>query len=149
MKYLLALFLLGTTLVASAQKDRLNWLTDFEKAKKKSEKTEKPIVMYFTGSDWCAPCKMLHLDFFATKEFKERSKELVLLKIDIPRRVDIISEEQRVENNELVKKYNTEKSFPTLIAINHKGKVINSINGYSYLRDPSKYFLFVDSLLKK
>ncbi len=32
------------------------WLTSYEKAIEKSRETERPILMNFTGSDWCPPC---------------------------------------------------------------------------------------------
>jgi thioredoxin-related protein len=32
------------------------WLTDFSAAKKKAKEENKPILMLFTGSDWCPWC---------------------------------------------------------------------------------------------
>ena len=32
------------------------WLVDFAKAKAQCAKEGKPILMEFTGSDWCPPC---------------------------------------------------------------------------------------------
>ena len=33
------------------------WLVDFEKAKVQAVKEGKPILMEFTGSDWCPPAR--------------------------------------------------------------------------------------------
>jgi thioredoxin-related protein len=49
----------------------LNWLTDFTKAKILAQKEHKPIIMLFTGSDWCPPCKAMHKDLFPNKEFQK------------------------------------------------------------------------------
>ena len=37
----------------------LNWSPTFKEALKKSKKEKKPVLIYFTGSDWCGPCKAL------------------------------------------------------------------------------------------
>ncbi len=107
----------------SAQTDGLNWLTDFESVIKKSKKSKKPILMYFTGSDWCAPCAMLHEDFFSTPEFKKQSSNLLLLKVDIPRWVDIVSENQLKANKKLLDQYNKKGGFPYLVALDHTKKI--------------------------
>ncbi|WP_299438998.1 thioredoxin family protein [uncultured Aquimarina sp.] len=146
-KIVLFLSLIVTTVVFS-QKRELYWLTDFETAKEISKEAEKPILMYFTGSDWCAPCIMLQEDFFATERFKKLSQRLILLKVDIPRRMDIISEEQLKANKKLLSKYNKKGGFPNIIALNHKGKVLGNQGSYSSsLRDPSRYFSFVTMII--
>jgi len=71
-----------------------NWQTDYETAMTCAKKEKKNILVYFTGSDWCAPCKMLKTDLFAKDEFKEISDSYVMLYIDIPRNRDILSAEQ-------------------------------------------------------
>ena len=102
--------------------------------------------MYFTGSDWCAPCKMLKKDFWENEEFLAQANDFVLLEVDIPFRMDIVSEEQLQANKKLQAKYNKEKSFPTLLALNSNGKVLDKISAYSQLRDPSSYFSFVEKV---
>ncbi|WP_299254404.1 thioredoxin family protein [uncultured Aquimarina sp.] len=145
-------FLLISFIITSAvlaQEDQLHWLTDFETAKQVSENTKKPILMYFTGSDWCAPCIMLHEDFFSTEKFKNQSQKVVLLKVDIPRRMDIISEEQLKANKKLLSKYNKQGGFPNIIAVDRTGKVLGSQGSYSSsLRDPGRYFSFVTTIIE-
>ena len=44
------------------------------------------MLIFFTGSDWCGPCKMLVEDFFESDKFKEiAEKEFVLYEADFPR----------------------------------------------------------------
>ncbi|MBW1296646.1 thioredoxin family protein [Aquimarina litoralis] len=146
-KILLFLFLAYASSIFS-QDDSLHWLTDFEDAKQVSIDEKKPILMYFTGSDWCAPCIMLDEDFFSTEKFKNQSENVVLLKVDIPRRSDILSKEQLIANKKLLSKYNKDRGFPHIIAMNHKGKVIDTEGSYSAsLRDPSRYFSFVSKII--
>ncbi|WP_299219128.1 thioredoxin family protein [uncultured Aquimarina sp.] len=148
MKKVILFISLIITSAVFAQEDELHWLTDFETAKQVSEDTKKPILMYFTGSDWCAPCIMLREDFFSTEKFKNQSQKVVLLKVDIPRRMDIISEEQLKANKKLLSKYNKQGGFPNIIAMDHNGKVLGSQGSYSSsLRDPSRYFSFVTTII--
>ncbi|WP_417619917.1 thioredoxin family protein [Oceanihabitans sediminis] len=151
MKNLILLFALTLIFNVSAQEEdmsNLNWLTDLEEAKLISLKEKKPILLYFTGSDWCAPCKMLKQDFFSTPKFEEKAEKMVLVMVDIPRRLDIISPEQKKINMDLVRKYNKNGSYPNLVALNAKGKVIGEISGYTFLRETDRHYAFVDSVLE-
>lgn len=127
----------------------LNWLTDFDEATKESASLKKPILIYFTGSDWCSPCKMLKADFFNSEAFEEKSINFVLLMVDMPRRQDIITKEQRVKNTKVVKNYNKKGSYPTLVGINAKGKVLGELTGYTFLRETDRHFKFIETLLEK
>ncbi|MDG3581910.1 MULTISPECIES: hypothetical protein [Galbibacter] len=77
---------------------------------------------------------------FDTDKFKELSKNYVLVKVDIPRRIDIITPEQLEKNKELLKKYNSQQAFPKIVFLNHRGKKIDEVEGYNSLRDPRNYF---------
>ncbi len=133
-----------TNSFAQENEIHLKWLTNLEKAQKLSKRTHKPILVYFTGSDWCAPCKMLKEDFFYTQEFKEREDKFVLVMIDKPRRIDILSEEQMEYNDKIIAQYNKQKTFPKILILNEKGKVVDEIDGYNYLHDTTLHFAFID-----
>lgn len=126
----------------------LNWLLDFDQAKLESQKTKKPIVIYFTGSDWCGPCKMLKQDFFSSEKFEKLANDLVLVKVDIPRRRDIVTPEQLEKNHSLVRKYNKKGGYPNLVAVDGKGKVIGELSGYTFLRETDRHFNFIQSILE-
>jgi len=126
----------------------LNWLTDFEQAKKESESSKKPILMYFTGSDWCGPCKLLKKDFFSTEAFKNKAENFVLLMVDMPRRLDVITPDQKKKNKVLVKKYNQKGGYPNLVALNDNLNVIGELSGYTFLRETDRHFAFVEGLIK-
>ena len=148
MKSIILFVLFVIPISVSAQEDNLHWLTDFDAAKKISKNTKKPILMYFTGSDWCAPCIMLKEDFFSTTEFKSEAEKLILLKVDIPRRTDIISEKQLKANKKLLTTYNKQGGFPNIIALDNTGKVLGTEGSYSAsLRDPKRYFNFVRTII--
>lgn len=146
MKKLILLLLSFISYVGFSQD--LHWETDLDVAKSIAQEEDKPILMYFTGSDWCSPCKQLKVDFFSSEKFKQKADSLVLLMVDLPFRQDIITDEQRQKNKALIKKYNSDESFPNIIALNPKGKVINNISAYSSLRDTTLHFIFLDSILR-
>ncbi|RAJ17162.1 thioredoxin family protein [Olleya aquimaris] len=153
MKKLLLLFALCVSFSIHAQDDEefnsnLNWLTDLSEAKAESESSNKPILIYFTGSDWCAPCKMLKQDFFNTEKFEEKAEQFVLLMIDMPRRTDIITEEQKEKNKIVVSKYNASGGYPNLVALNDKLNIIGELSGYTFLRETDRHFAFIDSILE-
>lgn len=127
----------------------LTWLTDLDQAKKESTTQNKPILIYFTGSDWCGPCKMLKKDFFSSEEFEKKSTKFVLLKVDMPRRVDIITPEQKIKNKKVVKQYNKSGGYPNLVALNNNGEVLGELSGYTFLRETDRHFNFVNSILDK
>ncbi|MDF4222812.1 thioredoxin family protein [Maribacter sp. M208] len=134
MKYFILLFMIP--LFASAQADfnsvdDSKWLTNYDTAISKAKKQNKNVLVYFTGSDWCPPCKMLKTDLFDTKEFKELSNNYILLYIDVPRNRDLISEKQMVHNKALLTKLNKKKVFPLFKIIDAKGNELDKLSGYS------------------
>lgn len=149
MKRLLVLFFLFTAPLVVAQEElsTLTWHTNLEAAEKIAKAENKQILIYFTGSDWCSPCIALKKDFFESSAFGERASNFVLVMIDYPRRVDILSEEQMAYNKKLVAKYNTDKSFPKILVLNAKGQELGKLSGYSSFntyKDTSHHFAFID-----
>ena len=137
---IIALVVLISVPMVSQTDTEIKWYTNLEEAKKIAKQEHKPILLYFTGSDWCAPCIQLKQDFFTHPDFIAKAKDMILVEIDVPRRIDIVSPEQLAYNKEILGQYNQEKAFPKLIALNHKGRVQEDISGYGSLRDPRNYF---------
>ncbi|GAK96503.1 thioredoxin disulfide isomerase [Nonlabens tegetincola] len=110
--------------------DSLDWYTDFDKALKHAGKSRKPMLVYFSGSDWCTPCKNLEQKFFNTPRFINESQNYILVYLDIPFRDDIVSPQEKKANKKLFEKYNNSR-YPTLLALDHKGKEKNRIENFS------------------
>ncbi len=155
-KIILILSILFLQLTVNAQeeaKNNLNWVTNFEEAKTIAKEQNKPILIFFTGSDWCGLCKMLEKDFFSTDDFKKiANNDLVLYKADFPqRRTDIVTPEQKLVNEALDKKYSKTRAkrvFPTIVMINANGNEINFIESYNYIHDTSRHSKLIDFVLK-
>ncbi len=134
MNKILILFLLPIFLNAQADMETVKdskWLTDFDKAIKVAKSEKKNVLVYFSGSDWCTPCKRLKIDLFESTEFDGISGDYVLLYVDIPRNIDLIGEKQMIHNKELLGKYNKKGIFPLLKILDDKGKALDEYSGYS------------------
>lgn len=122
------------------------WEDDFEKAKKEAEEKGRPILMAFTGSDWCPPCMRLEEDVFGDRSFKRYAKkELVLFMADFPRRKKI-DKDTREQNNKLKKEYEV-RGFPTVILVGPDGKEIGRKVGFGG-DEPKAYVKLLEEMLK-
>lgn len=108
-----------------------DWQYDLEAAKKLAKKQDKNILVYFTGSDWCPPCKMLQKDLFDTSAFQDASKNYILVYIDMPRNQDLLSSKQMKYNKEILAQHNKKGVFPLLKVLNENGKSLDEYSGYA------------------
>jgi len=64
-----------------------SWMEDQAAARAKAAETGRPILVLFTGSDWCPPCKRLEAEVFGDQAFYDwADQNVVLLMADFPRR---------------------------------------------------------------
>ncbi len=142
--------LLGSQSFFAQQKSiDLNWQTNFEDAKKQASKNNKKILLYFTGSDWSSACKNLNKDFFYTEKFKKIAEaSLILVRVDSPRRPNLISELQSSYNTQLSKTYG-QKVYPTVVLVDSSGTKLGMIESYNYLHDTSKHYELLTTVMKK
>jgi protein disulfide-isomerase len=111
----------------------VGWLTDYQKALALSAEQEKPVLINFTGSDWCPPCQALKRDVFDSKEFQSYAREnLVLLELDFPRRKQL-PKELAAQNQQLQEEYRIQ-AFPTLILVDAEGKELRRETGFKPLK---------------
>jgi protein disulfide-isomerase len=120
------LFTLLFTKELRAQHTELIWYTDLDEATEISSKSNKPLMLFFTGSDWCYWCKKLEAEVFVTEDFKIWSQEnVVLVLIDFPRDKKNQSISLQNQNKRLSKEYQIE-SLPTIWFV----KVVNAYGSH-------------------
>jgi thiol-disulfide isomerase/thioredoxin len=108
-----------------------NWVIDFAKAKAQAAKEGKAILMEFTGSDWCPPCKALHKNVLMKDVFKqEMPKNFILLKLDNPRNKSKQTPEEIAQYKKLSKEYKV-TGVPTIFLADANGKPFYKKVGYS------------------
>lgn len=102
-----------------------SWLTDYDTAVFEAKTTGQPILAFFSGSDWCPPCKKADKKIFAKQAFQDYAAEnVVLLNIDFPRSVPL-PESVSDKNDALLDKFGV-KGFPTIVLIDPKtGKMVD------------------------
>ena len=87
MKQFLVFIIIILTQSNNAQTVNLNWHTDLSKAVSISINEKKPIMLFFTGSDWCGWCMRLKKEVFNHEKFKIWSDDkIILVELDFPRR---------------------------------------------------------------
>ena len=128
MAFLALLFLAGIEAASAAGEDA-GWKTNYEEALKDAKAANKPILLNFTGSDWCVWCVRLDKDIFSKPKFAAFAKEkLVLLEADFPENKEQ-SADLRKQNEDLQAKYGVD-GFPTLVLLDPQGKEIARQVGY-------------------
>ena len=109
-----------------SQAQELKWYTDVKEAIKVSNKEKKPLMLFFTGSDWCGWCIRLQKEVLKTSEFgKWANEKVVLVELDYPRGV-AQTEEVKRQNSELQQVFGIQ-GFPTVYfakaTVNKEGKI--------------------------
>ena len=105
------------------------WLTDLPKAQETAKSEKKLVLIDFTGSDWCPPCKKLHSTVLMSEEFTRFAKDnLVLVEIDFPKGKPQ-SAELKAANRELGRKFGI-KGYPTIVVLDGDGKEVFKKVGY-------------------
>ena len=81
------------------------WETSFEKAASEAENSGKPIMLWFTGSDWCKYCTMLEEEVFHTVAFNAwYGDKIVPVILDFPNHSSLAPELEK-QNQMLKERY--------------------------------------------
>ena len=115
-----------------------DWKTNFELVKKEAASQSKPVVLVFSGSDWCAPCIKLDKSIWQSAEFKEyAAANLILERADFPK---------KKQNDGLAERYNKEGVFPLVVVLDSKGIVLGKTS-YKNV-SPNEYIALLNSFIK-
>ena len=110
MKQIILLFtlLIGSTLSAQI------WQPDYDSALALAKKTERPLIVVFAGSDWCAPCIKLDREIWQSDVFKGYAADnYVVYRADFPRKKkNQLAEKESSANAKLAEKFNPKRVFP-------------------------------------
>lgn len=120
------------------------WSTDLDKALEKAKAENKPVLVEFTGSDWCPPCIAMRKNVFSKKEFVDAaSKNFILVELDFPKG----DKEVKKKNEPFAEKYKIE-GFPTVILLNSDGKEFNRFFASQYPQT-EEFLAHLDEALEK
>lgn len=120
------------------------WITDYDLALQYAQELDRPVLINFTGSDWCSWCIKLKNEVFTQDAWQKYAQDnLVLLTVDFPNKKKLPPAEQAA-NQALAEKYEIE-GFPTIVLVDAAGKEL-ARTGYQY-GGPEKYVQHVQELL--
>ena len=81
-----------------------------------------PVMLDFTGSDWCGWCKLMHRQVFSQEEWKAwAATNLVLVTIDFPNDDSLVPEAYRERNLKLQEQYGVQ-GYPTYVLLTPAGE---------------------------
>jgi len=126
--FLLALALFGMTTVR-AQHSSV-WFVNYEEALASAKVLDRPVLVSFSGSDWCNNCMRLSKELFETTSFLRFADEnLILLNLDFPaKKQNKLSKELTEQNDQLAEKFNKKGSFPLTLLLNKHGQLIGPMD---------------------
>jgi len=124
------------------------WQTTYSEALSCAIDQDRPIILVFSGSDWCAPCIRLDREIWQSDEFKSYSEEnYILYKADFPRKKsNKLSLELENQNKALADSFNPKGHFPLVVVLSKKEKVLGQ-TAYSKV-SPDEYIKNLNSFLK-
>jgi thiol-disulfide isomerase/thioredoxin len=141
MRYMLfVLFNLFVVFIGQAQV-----LTDPVAAFAQAQATNRPVLLVFSGSDWCAPCIQLERQVLTDAAFLRYAKEhVVLLEADFPQRKKL-PPPLVAAYEQLAETYNQEGSFPKLVVIGSDRKRVAALSALR--QTPATLMAQLDRLL--
>ncbi len=123
------------------------------KASELSMKENKPLMMFFTGSDWCGWCIRLQKEVFKTEEFTKWAKEnVILVELDFPKRTPQ-DESIKMQNAQLQQIFQV-RGYPTVWLVNPEktaeGKVnLSALGSTGYVAGgPEKWLESANNIMK-
>jgi len=151
MKKIITLFILTISTFVFSQTSTPNWYQELSKASEIAVAENKPMLLFFTGSDWCGWCNKLQREVFNTETFTTWSNECaILVEIDFPR--DKPQPQNIIDQNNLLQQQFKVEGYPTVwfvdvVAID-SNYTIKPINKTGYLPGgPSRWIEVANSII--
>lgn len=146
MNLILCFFLFFSAISWSTDNENNKWIDEYATARRVANEEDKPLLVFFSGSDWCKPCIKLKKHIVDTGQFQLlASDEFVLYNADFP-----INKKQKKttikQNEELAEKYNKEGLFPKIVIVSIQGDVLAEI-GYIDCT-PNEYFEMIKNKIE-
>lgn len=126
------------------------WMDDFFAAQDVAAKENKLLLVVFTGSDWCAPCKRLTDTVLKTVKFQDEAKKgYVLVFIDSPNDKSLLSETCRSQNPEISRMLSVNSGVPDVYIVSAEGEKLLRLGSAAHLENGVtsylKFFTAADS----
>lgn len=110
----------------SPQANEIDWCETYTESVKKARKENKPLLILFTGTNWCPACMKLEREVLNKPQFAQAlGNKFVFYKAEFPSPTPegLNSSPDKV----LLDRYNVDK-FPTFVAIDGFGALLFTMN---------------------
>ena len=125
------------------------WTMDFDAAKTLAKEKNLPILINFTGSDWCGWCKLMDKSVFSQPDWETYAKEhLVLVFIDFPQNKALVPMHFVARNQKLSNEFGVE-GYPTYIVLAPDGTTKIGQLGASKTATPKSFIADLEKLTDK
>ncbi|MEM9078323.1 MAG: thioredoxin family protein [Bacteroidota bacterium] len=126
-----------------------NWNSTYSDALLQARTENKPIILVFSGSDWCGPCIRFKKNILDSEEFIDfASKNYVLYNADFPRKKkNSLSQAKLDANKGLAEKYNPKGHFPLVVVLDKNESILGK-TGFDKRKSPDKYLDLFNGYLK-
>lgn len=123
------------------------WTQDYDAAVALAKEKGLPLMLNFTGSDWCGWCKLMDRQVFSTDEWEKWAKEnIVLAFIDFPQNKKLVPGKYVERNRNLSSKYGV-RGYPTYVVVEPAdGKSFGQL-GASRDATPGKFIAELEAVL--
>ncbi len=123
------------------------WTQDYDAAVALATSNNLPLMINFTGSDWCGWCKLMDKKVFSTDEWKKwAAKNIVLAFIDFPQNDSLVPKKYVARNRKLAETYGV-RGYPTYVVVNPAdGKTLGRL-GASKSATPAGFIADLENLL--
>ncbi|MGI6100634.1 MAG: thioredoxin family protein [Kiritimatiellia bacterium] len=123
------------------------WTMDYDAAKTLAKDKNLPILINFTGSDWCGWCKLMDRQVFSKPEWKAYAKDnLVLVFIDFPQDKTLVPMHLVSRNDALARQFGV-RGFPTYFLLGADGTRRLGQLGASHEATPASFIADIRKLL--
>jgi thioredoxin-related protein len=123
------------------------WTQDIGAAKAVAKEKGLPLLLNFTGSDWCGWCKLMDKSVFSKPEWQAYAAgKLMMVTLDFPRDKSLVPKEYVGRNEELKKAFGV-SGFPTYVLLESDGETELGRLGSGKDKTPESFAKEVDQVL--
>lgn len=124
------------------------WTMDLDVATKMAAEKKLPILLNFSGSDWCGWCQVMETNVFSAQKWNDYAKDnLMMVLIDFPTDPALVPQKFVKRNEELKAKYAVE-GLPTFIVLDDDATTVLGQFGASEDATPESFAAGIQVLLR-
>jgi len=119
---------------------------DYDAAMAQAKEKDLPVMLVFTGSDWCGWCKVMDKNVFSQPAWSDYAKDnLVQVWVDFPKDKSLVPEKFHARNKTLSQKYGV-RGYPTYVILGSTGNKLGQLSA-GKTKTPASFKVEMQKLL--